>query len=83
MYRKLKVTRILLASTVLDWTFHFAGYETGVSVAIILALFSAIEPIEKKKHHLVKTENMLYKTSALYKLIQSNVINLNYIKRES
>ena len=53
MNRKLKVLGIVLASTVLGgvlgWLFQLAGYETGVSVAIILALFSAMELISKKK----------------------------------
>ena len=53
MNRKLKVVSIVLVSTVLGgvlgWAFQLAGYETGVSVAIILALFSAMEPISKNK----------------------------------
>lgn len=58
MNRKLKVVGIVLASAVLGgvlgWAFQFEGYEIGVTVAIILALFSTIEPISKKKVSMAK-----------------------------
>lgn len=60
MNKKLKVVGMILTSAVLGgilgWGFQLAGYETGVSVAIILSLFSAIELISKKKVSVDKNE---------------------------